>query len=798
MMGLKTKIFRVFLLYALFCLPLWVLSQSIFTGRVVDNQNKVIFSAVVLILDFNKNEIASSVSDTAGVFSITIPEHQDNFIFYISCYGYKSETMSLSEATKKTEFILEMNPIELPSVEIITSRPALIRETDRFVIPSVHTSPLAQGKTIVDFLKYAPLLNTSREGDLEILGKGKAIIYINGRKSSADLNSIPAENIEKVEIIAHPGSQYAASERGGIINVILHRPPEDGILVNIRVGDRQKEQWKLNSPSLSLFIDAQKGKFNITTGLSGSYLPLMINETSVYNYYIDSLDAYMHSKSYSENHNVSSFLNLDYHINKRHTIGFRLEGRVAHRSENSSTEIRYHRLGSDITDSSNLTQSALKQDNPNYRLHGNFNYNIIFNAKSKLSFDWDYNRYQTDLPRYFQYTKTIQTGEINNDFLTHSQTLIDGYSFKTDFKHNFTDDMKLGAGGSIYGAIVDNPYFYGNKINNEYVSDRLQTNHFVYKDITAAVYLNFDWDISDRWSFSAGIRGEYYAYKGIQKNTNEVITNQYPNIFPSFSLLYIPHDDHELSFDFSSNYFYPGYLQLNPFKIYYSPNLYIENNPYLKPAVEYTFDLSYILMSDYTFILSYEFSNRDFYTFTEPVGNGISREITKNIGKNHALYFSFSLNKYLCNKYWFVSFNADVDYFKAQATPSDIMVMNDSGIEFTFDLKNEIALCKNKDWKFSIFCYYWPSSKNITSTWGTIIDGDISISKIFKTSSLSFGVSNILDRPFKIFTNNTIYEYSRTLQRFYRTYWVSYTIGFGNNKTHGTTYRENKISNKMQ
>jgi hypothetical protein len=202
-----------------------------------------------------------------------------------------------------------------------------------------------------------------------------------------------------------------------------------------------------------------------------------------------------------------------------------MDGSITHRRENNSTKIDYHRLGSAIIDSSNLTLARLIQDNPNYRFHGNFNYNITFNAKSKLIFDFDYNRYQTEAPRYFQYTKTEQTGILYSEFLTRSKTLIDGYSFKTDFTHNFTADMKLGAGGSVYGATVDNPYFYGNKINNDYVSDTLQTNHFLFKDITVAVYLNFDWEISDQWSLSAGVRGEYYVYKGVPPIAIRAIPN---------------------------------------------------------------------------------------------------------------------------------------------------------------------------------------------------------------------------------------------------------------------------------
>jgi len=98
----------------------------------------------------------------------------------------------------------------------------------------------------------------------------------------------------------------------------------------------------------------------------------------------------------------NGFAHLDYHINKKHTLGFRVRAKTNYRKEENTVKTNYCFLNSSIVDSSdvtdNVTKSQLKMKTPNYSISANLNYNITFNPKQKLTFDLDYNHYLSDIP----------------------------------------------------------------------------------------------------------------------------------------------------------------------------------------------------------------------------------------------------------------------------------------------------------------------------------------------------------------------------------------------------------------
>ena len=114
------------------------------------------------------------------------------------------------------------------NIEAVTlTKQVFKKESDRFVY-DVSNSPVAKGSTTFDILKQTPLLSTTDDKTLKIAGKNNALIFINGRKTNMDADSLnqflkntPAENIQKIEVITVPGSEYQVESSDGIINIIL-------------------------------------------------------------------------------------------------------------------------------------------------------------------------------------------------------------------------------------------------------------------------------------------------------------------------------------------------------------------------------------------------------------------------------------------------------------------------------------------------------------------------------------------------------------------------------------------------
>ena len=775
--------------------------QTLLTGQITDNEKQSVAGALVMILDETERVFASEFTDSTGVFSLTMPTAElEKYKFYISCFGYGPQKFTLKEAQNQKSFALENIVHELDEVIVAANRPAIKREMDKFVVPQIYQSPLAQGKSIVDFLKFAPLINVSQDDVLSILNKGAAIIYVNGRRSSIDLKSLPAENIEKVEIIPYPGSEYRTTDKSrGIINIILRKPPEDGIMASVSISDMQKEKWELNSPSLSIFFNIQKKKINITTGFSTYYRPSYSEETGIYNYYSEDLDMNNKINHNSSYYGLGTYLNLDYHINKKHTFGFRVSSGVINQKENNIAETNFRALNSNIIDSSDVTNTKLKMTNPNYSVSGNLNYNIKFNDKQTITFDLDYYHSQSDLPYYYKIEKTKNQIVEFSEFRTEASAITNGYNFATRFQHQFNSEMQLKAGMECYGAQRDNDYFFGNKINSIYISDTLQTNRFIFKDITSAAYIDFDWEITDELSLSAGLRGEYYTYEGNQKTYNQIVSNQHFNLSPSISLYYELHDDHELGFDFTTSYEPPGYYYINPFKTYYSPTLYKESNPDLQPYQEYEFALDYTFFSDYMLVFEYCYTKNTWSDFKIPMGNGITKIKPINYGRDYDFSVNFYVNKNMFKNFLILSFSQYFNYFAIKDIPNEIIAFNETGHSYKTILNINTALNKKQDWRFETQFHFIPKSEGVASNLKALYLLSANFSKKLKNGNLSFGVRNIIYTPMRIYLNSENYSFMQEFNNFGRTYILTYNIRFGNNKSRGTQNREsNRIQNRIQ
>ncbi len=101
--------------------------------------------------------------------------------------------------------------------------------------------------------------------DLRNLGEARTLVLINGRRtvsgvpgsSAVDLNNIPAEFIERVEILTGGASSiYGSDAVAGVVNIVLRRSFE-GLAADLQVG--QSEEG-----------DDRKKKFSLTFGSTGN------------------------------------------------------------------------------------------------------------------------------------------------------------------------------------------------------------------------------------------------------------------------------------------------------------------------------------------------------------------------------------------------------------------------------------------------------------------------------------------------------------------------------------------------
>src|SRR5690606_1777527 len=135
----------------------------------------------------------------------------------------------------------------------------------------VSQSLVSVGGSASELLENIPTLDVDADGNVSLRGSSSVKILIDGRESAmagSDINallqSLPANSIERVELITNPSSKYDAEGQSGIINVILKK--------NLRTG-------------LNGSITASGGSYdNYNAGIDLKYRDRKFNFFGGYNY----------------------------------------------------------------------------------------------------------------------------------------------------------------------------------------------------------------------------------------------------------------------------------------------------------------------------------------------------------------------------------------------------------------------------------------------------------------------------------------------------------------------------------
>ena len=143
---------------------------------------------------------------------------------------------------------------------------------------SVEGDLQATTGSIADALRRIPSVEVDMEGNVKLRGDSSVTILIDGKPSSqmrgqgrADaLQMLPADQIERVEVLTNPGAQYSPEGTGGVINLVTKKSSKAGagasgsVRANLGAQDRFNGglNWAYNSRKLSLSANAGLNRFS--------------------------------------------------------------------------------------------------------------------------------------------------------------------------------------------------------------------------------------------------------------------------------------------------------------------------------------------------------------------------------------------------------------------------------------------------------------------------------------------------------------------------------------------------------
>lgn len=464
------------------------------------------------------------------------------------------------------------------------------------------------GGTANDILNRLPSVEVDQDGGVLLRGQGSVTILIDGRPSSMSggngktlLDALPANSIERVEIVTNPSAKYDPDGTSGIINIVLKKNKLLGfngmVSTNLASGDLKGGNVGEGSVSLSY----RNGNVNVFGTYNARYLEGYRNNYNDIRQELNSGIFILDQNRTGTDLDAGQTFRMgtDINLNPRNTIGFVATGSLTRRDR--SGELWNAQLNESGT-ITNLWSRSSFDPTDRQNLDLNLNYKHDFKEeRGNLILDVNQSLGSEDIEGYYVNTY------YNPDTSLSSLPILDQRLFNTD-KNNITTAQadltylfpKLGlrteAGlkAILRDQLVDTYSETLDNTLNTYQEDTLANFLYGYKEQIYSIYGVAGKQIK-RFKMQAGLRAEK-AYQIPNLISDSIrIVNDYFNFFPSAHLRYELKPKSELSLSYSRRIKRASANELNPFTNYSDPFNLQRGNPYLSPEYIHSFDLAYSL-----------------------------------------------------------------------------------------------------------------------------------------------------------------------------------------------------------
>lgn len=658
------------------------------------------------------------------------------------------------------------------NIEAVTiTKQVFKKESDRFVY-DVAASPVAKGNTAFNILKQTPLVSSTDDKTLKIIGKNNAVIFINGRKTNMDAESLtqflkntPAENIQKIEVITLPGSEYQVESSDGIINIVLKKKMTDGLNGNLRMGNSQSYY---NSSYAGLSLNYRKDKLGISSNINTSQ--------NIQEQYYILRNGTATSSNQSEgrvtdpNKNLGGYLNIDYQLNDNSNLALTWNS-WANRSYGSTSNLFNTITGPNEDGAQETTYNYTKnlENSRSYNNSLNLNYEWKTDTLgSKLNLNAAYLHYKrfqnADNKTYNSDVFQTLIGSPITQIIQSTPQIIDNFSFLGDYIKKFKNDFTVSVGGNYNKTKTDN-----NTLNETYrvgQQPKISPNHFIYDENIYGVYLTLEKKFSDKFSGKIGSRYEITKSVGTSDNSENPELNRferdYNNFLPYVSLNYAINDKNNISYAFSSRMRRPSFWELNPVKNYLTDVNYTQNNPFVKAASVYTNELTYMFKSSYFLILNHSYT-QDVITQVSLIGAPVSttgtvgkdqlRYIRTNFGDKQEMSAMIGMQKSFFKQYLTTNFNIgmqrninngflNTDPITGEVFPDYVNKIKSNSL--LIQTNNTVRLDKKKTWFLGVNYWYVDNQQIELGQLKSLMSLDANIKKVWNDWTFAFEIFDIL------------------------------------------------------
>ncbi|WP_286898053.1 MULTISPECIES: TonB-dependent receptor domain-containing protein [Sphingobacterium] len=597
------KSFKSFLF--VFFLPVVLFAQ---TGQIkailVDSEtSKPISSASVALLDAHSNVLVKGGQSVSQGFLLLSDIKPGKYIVRITYVGYETQTIdSIAVLGGKSKDLgrIALKPTGnmLNEVVIEGRAPAMQIGIDRKIF-NVGESLVSAGGTATDVLANVPTLQVDQDGSVSLRGSSSVKILIDGRESALAgndvtslLQSLPANSIEKVEVITNPSSKYDAEGQTGIINIVLKKNIRTGLNGSINTSAGSYDNYMAG-----ITLNYRDRKFNYFGSYNFNKRNMLGSGKTDNTFFGDSTRNYSESESSRKGNSHTVKAGFDYNMSDRTSLSF--SGNLSIRDNKRIEDLNYEFFKQSQMTGTSVRNSTQFEDDLGYELNADFKHQFKREGE-ELTGNASYGRDKEDGTNDFSQNYTDGRKATSRKNVTSE----DGknINLQLDYVLPFSEVSKFEAGyRSQIRKSFDTQFSRSLDSIGNYVPDYRISNDFDFTSTVHAIYANYQNKLTDKIGYQIGLRGEQFELKSTyfskdpaavetESNAKQKFFRLYPTLFLTYD---VGENGDKVQFSYSRRVQRARGWQVNPFLNVSDDLNYRQGNPNLKPEDVHSLEMSF-------------------------------------------------------------------------------------------------------------------------------------------------------------------------------------------------------------
>jgi len=753
------------------------------------DQKPLSFITIILKDSAGLTTLKSMLSKENGSFEIeglSLKAYQ----LTIAAIGYRSKIINVHAKAWSSAEVADLGIVflkavsnELQTVSVTASKPIIKQEIDRLAY-DVQADPDSKAMTIMEMLRKVPMVTVDGDDNIQLQGSSSYRIFINGKPSALMTNnpkdvlrSMPANTVQKIEIITTPPAKYDSEGLAGIINIITTKKTTDG--QNGALMARYSVPW---GPSGNFTGTYKKDKFGVTGYIGGSKQVNTTTGSSNYRETFSPQSIFMQEGDRSNNGSYKyGSAELSFEQDSLHLLTAGLNyNRGAYHSTSDYLSLFNSATPSVLPQSYNLLNDGSNgytgiDASLNYQLGFKKNKNQLFTASYRYSYFTNtqedelrvINRLNYNSPDYNQQNDAgSKEHTLQVDYVQPIRKLTVEAGLKAILRYNYS----LSAAQNF--SVIN-----GQEVLTE---DAGRTNNLDYHQDIYSAYNSYTYQMTN-WTLKAGVRLEQTQVDANFVTNNSVLNQRYINLVPSVSIQRRLKNNQSLTFGFTNRLQRPGIWQLNPFIDRSNPQIISTGNPDLQPVTSNLLELNYSRSGTNTFNIkaSYFYTGSGIQSVTRLLADTLTLNTYANVGTNGILRLDFNDNAAIGKKVN-LSLNTNIFYVWVSGFDNGQFYSNKGPRTNTFASLNYKP---GNEWSFTAGGGYNRRYINLQGSSNDYAYSNLSVAKSLLNKALT--ITGTVSNPFQAryaftqYTRTNDFYQSNTQNSYYRTANISLNYKFG-------------------